>query len=101
VDSSTKVGEKNFMKVKTFIKQTVGTFNIGLNQTHVGLILFNTKATLVFALDEYDTSQDIQHAVDNIAYTPANKTNTGISNHLLKCYYRSDSGCNIIKMKFS
>ncbi|XP_060575096.1 collagen alpha-4(VI) chain-like [Ruditapes philippinarum] len=76
VDSSTKVGEKNFMKVKTFIKQTVGTFNIGLNQTRVGLILFNTNATLVFALDAYDTSQDIQQAVDNIVYKPANKTNT-------------------------
>ncbi|XP_053373177.1 collagen alpha-1(XII) chain-like [Mercenaria mercenaria] len=77
VDSSSRIGDQNFLKMKHFVKQTVETFNIGLNLTRVGLILFSTNATMVFPLDKYNASQEILDAVENIVYNPVDKTNIG------------------------
>ncbi|XP_045168810.2 transmembrane matrix receptor MUP-4-like [Mercenaria mercenaria] len=84
VDSSSRDGEQNFRKVKDFIKQAIGTFDIGPNLTRVGLILFNKNATIAFPLDRYNASQDILNAVENIAYKPTDETNTGDALELVR-----------------
>ena len=77
IDSSSRIGEQHFLKIKRFVNQTVGSFNIGMNETRVGLTIFGTNATLIFPLEQYNSSQDIINAVDNIKYQPEGKTNTG------------------------
>lgn len=77
IDSSSRIGELHFLKMKTFVKQTVGSFNIGSSLTRVGLTLFSTNATLIFPLNEYNSSQAIIDAVESIKYEPEGETNTG------------------------
>ncbi|XP_053391926.1 matrilin-2-like [Mercenaria mercenaria] len=84
VDSSSRDGEQNFRKVKEFIKQAIGTFDIGLNLTRVGLILFNTNATIVFPLDRFNASTDLLNAVENVAYKPTDGRNTGDALELVR-----------------
>ncbi|XP_053374018.1 collagen alpha-1(XII) chain-like [Mercenaria mercenaria] len=83
VDSSGSIGDDNFNHIKEFIKQTIKTFDIGLTRTRVGLILFNSHATMIFPLDKYDTRHDLLNAVENIVYSPGG-TNTGAALELLR-----------------
>lgn len=83
VDSSGSIGDENFEHVKNFIKQTIGTFEIGSNKTRVGLILFNSDAVILFTLDQYDLKQTVLDAVDKITYRPGG-TNTADALELLR-----------------
>lgn len=83
VDSSGSIGDDNFEHVKNFIKQTIGTFEIGSNKTRVGLILFNSDAVILFTLDQYDSKQTVLDAVDKITYRPGG-TNTADALELLR-----------------
>ena len=77
VDSSGSIGLENFVKIKEFVKQTIAFFDIGTAFTRVGLITFNQLATLEFGLGQYNTSSDLETAVNNVAYSQGG-TNTGM-----------------------
>ncbi|KAL4222984.1 von Willebrand factor type A domain [Mactra antiquata] len=83
VDSSLSVGKTNFVKVKDFIKQMLGNFDIGLNTTRIGMIVYNTDAKISFNLDEYNNTQDIIDAIDNIKYSSGG-TNTAQALELMR-----------------
>ena len=78
VDSSGSIGIDNFVKVKNFLKQTIGYFDIGTNFTRVGMITFNQQPTLQFGLNQYNKGLGLQAAVDGIVYSQGG-TNTGIT----------------------
>lgn len=88
VDSSGSIGMDNFLKIKDFIKQTITIFDVGANSTRVGLITFNQQASLQFGLDKYNSSKDLQTAVDAIIYSQGG-TNTGRAFEYLTCIIKA------------
>ena len=79
VDGSASVhfyGETNFQTMKDFIKNVTNLLDVSNVQTRVGVIVYSTNSTLVFPLNQYSTSNEIQQAVDNMEY-PGGGTNTG------------------------
>lgn len=68
LDDSGSVGEWNFVKVKTFVKNVVDFFNIGVDETHVAAITFSSSIRVVFNLNSYFSKSEIKTAIDNIVY---------------------------------
>lgn len=76
LDASGSVGDANFQKVKTFVHDLMNSFNIGPNAVQVGVDTFQTSHKAEFDLNSFSTRQDVQAAVNKIAYT-AGGTHTG------------------------
>ncbi len=43
-----------------FLTSLVSSFNVGLLETRVGAVVFGEQVTLAFALNTYDTAQEIK-----------------------------------------
>lgn len=66
LDGSGSVSSDNFIQSKDFIKNMTKQFNISQTDSHVGVVLFATSASLVFNFNQYYDIQSINNAVDNI-----------------------------------
>ena len=68
LDNSGSVGETNFRKVKGFVKSVIDFFIIGVNNTHVSVVTFDTDTYIEFNLVKYFTKNELRNAVDDIEY---------------------------------
>ena len=73
-----QAGDGNFDLIKKFVKDVIGGFKIGFDQTHVGAIVFSASQYVkkVFGLDDHYTKEGLDRAVDSIIY-PSGGTYTG------------------------
>jgi len=78
IDGSGSIGNKNFRRVKKFIKSVVSSFDIGPKETQVGLIKFSSKVHSEFDLNTYSSKNAVLAAVDRVTYT-AGGTNTHLA----------------------
>lgn len=79
VDGSASVqyyGKDNFQLIKDSMKHFIDSFSVSSNETRVGVIVYSTKSTVVFKLDQYSSYKDVEEAIDNITY-PGGETFTG------------------------
>ena len=67
-DKNPSDGTDNWQLQLEFLATLIGAFTIGPDDTRVGAIVFSTKATLAFSLNDYTTIDEIQNAIRNIAY---------------------------------
>ena len=80
LDGSGSIGSSNFLKMKSFVKDVVTSFDVGMGaaQTRFGLIQFATTVKREFDLSKYDTVAKIQTAVDKVSYMTGG-TNTHLA----------------------
>jgi len=76
LDESGSVGESNFRNIKTFTANLVSNLEIGPEETQVGVITFNSRATVRFQLNTYQTSGSILRTIANMRYLGGGGTNT-------------------------
>lgn len=79
VDGSSSVhyyGESNFQMMKDFTKNLTRSFDVSSGATRVGVIVYSTNSTVAFTLDKHSSDQDVEEAIDTIAY-PGGGTYTG------------------------
>ena len=69
-------GRGNFRRCLNFVKRVVASFRISPRQTRVGVVLFSSRAWLVFNFRRYRNKQSMLRAVDKIRY-PRGGTKTG------------------------
>ena len=69
VDSSGSVGDSNFQKTLSFIKNMTKGFNVGPNDIQIGMITFDSKPYLQFHLNKFHNKNDVIHAVGRTKYT--------------------------------
>ena len=69
-------GRGNFRRCLNFVKRVVASFRISPRQTRVGVVLFSSRAWLVFNFRRYRNKQSMLRAVDKIRY-PRGGTRTG------------------------
>ena len=67
-DSSGSVKTGGFQKIKDFTKTLVSSFKIGVQETHVGVIVFSHIAKVAIRLDETFDKATLLDKIDNISY---------------------------------
>ena len=76
LDASGSVGRYTFNSVvKQFIIDFISNFQVGPNDTEVGVIVFSGTAWVEFFLNSYSTRSEVESAVQNMHY-PGGGTNT-------------------------
>ncbi|KAL1276423.1 hypothetical protein QQF64_036046, partial [Cirrhinus molitorella] len=66
VDGSYSIGLKNFETVKSFLGSFVGSFMVGSNQTHIGLVQYSRDPWIEWHLNAYSTKEAVINAVKNL-----------------------------------
>ncbi|XP_068567699.1 collagen alpha-6(VI) chain [Cebidichthys violaceus] len=65
-DSSESISEKDFQKMKEFMKSVISKYAIEQTEVHVGVMQFSTNHNLEFPLGRYNSTDDIKLAIDNM-----------------------------------
>ena len=70
VDGSGSVGRGNFDKVRAFLKHLTARFDIGTDETHVGLMQFGRfdVTDIAFGLGEKNSKAAVDEAIDDMKY---------------------------------
>ena len=68
IDSSGSIGSNNFRKVKNFVKNVVGSFDISNNTVRVGLVQFSSSSVVEFDLLKYSSANGVTTAVSALQY---------------------------------
>ncbi|KAL8181626.1 UNVERIFIED_CONTAM: hypothetical protein K2H54_013575 [Gekko kuhli] len=76
LDASSSVGIDDFQKVRQWVVDLVGSFEIGPDKTRVGVVRYSTQPMTEFELGTYDTAEEVKEAAKKIRYHGGN-TNTG------------------------
>ncbi|XP_078594526.1 uncharacterized protein LOC144872337 [Branchiostoma floridae x Branchiostoma japonicum] len=66
VDGSTSILPEDFEKVKTFLNNVVGQFDIGPTATQVGVVQYSSSPQQEFALNAHSSLLSLQQAIANI-----------------------------------
>ena len=76
VDGSNSInfmGPGRFRKELHFVKKMISAFEIARNETHVGLIVYSSNASLVLGFDDHYDKPSIVQAIDNVQYPKGGK----------------------------
>ena len=73
LDSSGSIKLDDFNVMQEFIRDVIFGLNVDAG-THVGVMAYSTNSTVIFHLNEHDTTRNVQNAL-NIRYT-GGQTNT-------------------------
>ncbi|KAM6910519.1 collagen alpha-6(VI) chain-like [Xenentodon cancila] len=65
-DSSERISEKDFIKMKAFLKSVISKSVVGVNDVHIGVMQFSTENHLEFPLTKYLNKERIFEAIDNM-----------------------------------
>ncbi|XP_036917207.1 collagen alpha-5(VI) chain isoform X2 [Sturnira hondurensis] len=91
VDSSGSIGEDNFRKMKTFMKNVLAKIQIGPDKTHIGVVQFSGHAEEEFPLNQYFTQKEISEAIDRMSAIGQN-TLTGSALTFVDEYFTDPKG---------
>jgi len=61
-------GDNNFQMMKNFTKNLLLSFDVSSGATRVGFIIYSTNSTVAFRLDQYSSYDEVEEAIDSIAY---------------------------------
>jgi len=68
VDTSSSVGQANFVLIKDFLANIFGNFPIGSTETRVGMVTYNNDVNIKFYLNTYTEKQDVLRAITEFEY---------------------------------
>ena len=83
LDESGSVGFSNYQMMKQFVYNTVNDFDIGPDDTQVGVISYSSLATFRFYLNTYHNKATLLSAINALPYTDGG-TNTVAAIDLLR-----------------
>ena len=92
LDRSGSVGSNNYELMKTFAYDIVNGFDIGPDDTQVGIISYSSNARFDFHLNTYQNKASLLNAINSVSYT-GGLTNTAAALNLLHSQgYTSSNG---------
>lgn len=68
VDSSSEVGQDNFVKEKDFIKSLAKSLNVSPEKSRVSVIIYSSTPRVEIKFGDYTTSSDFDRALDKLSY---------------------------------
>lgn len=63
VDTSSSVGQANFVLIKDFLANIFGNFPIGSTDTRVGMVTYNNDVNIKFYLNTHSEKQDVLRGI--------------------------------------
>ena len=84
MDDSGSVGSPNFQSMKQFVYNTANEFDIGADETQVGVISFSSSAQVQFYLNTYHDKSALLAAINNLPYRHGGNTYTADGINLLE-----------------
>ena len=87
LDSSASFGN-NFMNILTFVSDTVNRFNIGPDDTQVGIVRYSTRSSVAIMLAQFNNKSMLVNQIMNLDTTASGITNTaaGITDGNMQLY---------------
>lgn len=79
LDASGSVELKNFELMKDFVRELIPVVDEGGNNVRVGVIVFESNASVQFYLRSFKTRNDVLNAIRKIKYTEGSSTNTAVA----------------------
>ncbi|KAM4689023.1 collagen alpha-4(VI) chain-like [Discoglossus pictus] len=68
VESSTRIGEEGFQKVKDYLNDLVSGLDVGINKIRIGLAQYSDEPMQLFLLNQYALKSEILQQIENISY---------------------------------
>ncbi|KAM5229799.1 collagen alpha-5(VI) chain [Hipposideros larvatus] len=99
VDSSSSIGDENFGKMKTFMKNLLAKIQIGSDKTQIGVVQFSDYNKEEFQLNKYFTQKEISDAIDRMLLINQN-TLTGSALTFVDQYFTHSKGSRFGVKKF-
>ena len=92
MDESGSVGSSNYQLMKQFVYDTVNAFDIGLDDTQVGVISYSSSATARFYLNNYHDKSTLLSAINNLPYNGGGTNTAGAIDLLRQSGFTSLNG---------
>ena len=84
LQSSTSIGQTNFDKIKSFVKELVNCFKISQDHARVSILSYASTSTIHFPFSRaFTSSQELNSTIDSISY---NGGGTNIGEALATAY---------------
>nr|XP_006131378.1 collagen alpha-6(VI) chain-like [Pelodiscus sinensis] len=99
VDSSGSIGQDNFLKIKSFMKELVNKTDIGPDRVQVGVIQFSGSNKEEFQLNQYSSKDDIFSAIERMSLI-GEITLTGGALTFVSNYFKPSKGARQGVKKF-
>ncbi|KAG6930665.1 collagen, type VI, alpha 6, partial [Chelydra serpentina] len=99
VDSSGSIGQENFLKMKTFMRELVKKSDISADRVQVGVVQFSGTTNEEFQLGRYSSKSDIFSAIDRMSLIGEN-TLTGGALTFVADYFKPPKGARPAVKKF-
>ena len=99
VDSSGSIGDENFKKMKTFMKNLVSKSQIGADRVQIGVVQFSDVNREEFQLNKYMSPSDISDAIDQMGHM-GETTMTGSALAFVSQYFSPAKGARPTVRKF-
>ncbi|XP_072268435.1 collagen alpha-4(VI) chain-like isoform X2 [Pyxicephalus adspersus] len=68
VESSTRIGEAGFQKMKDFLHRFVTSLDVGINKVRIGLAQYSDETNTIFLLHDYSTKSEILERIQSLSY---------------------------------
>lgn len=92
MDGSGSIGSPNFVSMRTFVANVVEFFDIGLDATRAGVVVYSSGVTTSISLKQYTTGSSLATAVKSLTY-PSGGTDTAAGlNHVRTALFSSTGG---------
>ena len=96
LDGSGSVGATDFMTSKTFVNDIVDFFEIGSENTRVGVIQYSSSVNIEFHLKQYTDKMSTQQAIANISYMDGGTHTEDALNVMVNESFKEENGSRVI-----
>lgn len=66
MDASSSIGPSEYIQMKSFVKNLIGSFEVGPDDVRIALVVFNSHAYIEFYLDTQQTKEQLVDGVDSV-----------------------------------
>ncbi|XP_067326315.1 collagen alpha-4(VI) chain-like [Anolis sagrei] len=78
VDESSRIGQRNFHLIRTFLLKVISALDIGPDNVRVALVLYSDKPRLEFSLDTFEKKPEVLNYLTKLPYR-GGQTYTGVA----------------------
>ena len=78
LDASGSIGSSNFVAMKDFVRRIVSNFENGADKTRVGVIRYDSSASIVIPLGSINNASQLNNSITNVNYRGGTATHLGL-----------------------
>uniref|UniRef100_A0ABM5GPK5 Collagen alpha-4(VI) chain-like n=1 Tax=Pogona vitticeps TaxID=103695 RepID=A0ABM5GPK5_9SAUR len=92
VDESSRIGQRNFHQIRTFLLMVISALDIAPNNVRVALVLYSDKPRLEFSLDTFEDKSEVLNYLKKLPYRGGQSYTGAAINFLSKKVFTKEMG---------